>query len=236
MKNWKINCDMGEGMQNDAEIMPLIDQCNIACGGHAGDIASMKKTVALAQEYQVEIGAHPSFPDRAGFGRVALKMKSSELSASLKAQVDSLKSICEQAGTKIHHIKPHGALYNNACEDQELADIIVDLMKNYPRTLLLAPWESLLAKSARKARIKVMYEAFADRKYKSDMSLVGRSDNRAIITRPEIAMSQLLSIATHDQVVPLEGEAIDIKASTFCVHSDNPNVLQILKMLNGLKE
>jgi len=227
---------MGEGMDNDAEIMPLIDACNIACGGHAGDEDSMNETVLLARQHQVKIGAHPSFPDLDNFGRLPMEMEPDALTHSLMAQIKALQSICQSNRTQIAHIKPHGALYNMAAKDETLAEVIVEVIKSFPRTQLFAPWESALAKKARAARIQVVYEAFADRRYLNDGTLVDRSNPKAIILRPELAMAQILSIITHDRVIPIEGEGVDIKASTFCVHGDNPNVIQILGMLNDLKE
>lgn len=227
---------MGEGKAGDAEIMPLIDQCNIACGGHAGDEATMRKTVRLAIANQVQIGAHPGFPDKENFGRKPLKMDPYTLLASLKSQVESLKAICEEAGAKLHHIKPHGALYNLACIDTELARVTIRLMKLYPSAFLFAPWKSLMAKAAQKADVKIIHEAFADRKYQPNGRLAGRGEKGSVIADPDAAASQLLSIAGHNRALHIGGGAIEMRADTFCAHSDTPNVTEILKTLNGLKK
>lgn len=236
MKNWMINCDMGEGMENDIQIMSMIDECSIACGGHTGDEQSMSRTVELALENNVKIGAHPSFPDRENFGRELMIMGREVLLTSLVDQVNQLQTVCESFGTEITHIKPHGALYNHAAIDQTLAEVITDMMKAFPGIELFAPWKSLMSNVAEKADIKITYEAFADRRYNKDLTLVSRKKDRAIITRPELTMRQVLSIATQDRVITIDGESVELKATSFCMHGDNPNVIEILSMINDIKE
>lgn len=231
MKTIHINCDLGEGGENDAQLMPLISACNIACGGHAGTIETMKKTVDLAMEHEVEIGAHPSYPDKENFGRRNLKIESSELKRSLKGQILSLKQITEAEGAILTHIKPHGALYNDAAKDPILANIIIETVLEIDEYLqLFVPPFSVISEEA-EGKLKVVFEAFADRNYNPDHSLVSRENPAGLITEKEQVFEHLFRMISKGEIRCLNGEIIPSKAITFCLHSDTPNSEEILLFL-----
>lgn len=225
-----INCDLGEGMPNDAELMPLITSCNIACGGHAGDQESMEKTVELALKHHVNIGAHPSYPDRENFGRAMLEISPKDLRISLREQIDALKAVVENKGSQLSHIKLHGALYNQAAKDEELSDLIIQLVqKHYPGIKLFAPSYSLLAKKAADQGLIVAQEAFADRRYNSDLTLVSRKASNAIINEADEAVKQVRSIVEQHVITTVSGQAKTLKADTVCIHGDHPKAISIAK-------
>ena len=186
-----INCDLGEGGYYDAELMPLISACNIACGGHAGTVESMHQTVMFAMENKVEIGAHPSYPDKENFGRISMEIPAEDLRLSIVAQILSLKQIAEAEGGKLTHIKLHGALYNDAAKDEDIAGIVIDSIlefeENFP---VYAPQNSVISKLA-EGKIKVIFEAFADRNYNENHSLVSRSKPNALITQKAVSYTHL---------------------------------------------
>lgn len=233
MKKIHINCDLGEGGEHDKELMPLISACNIACGGHAGNLESMHHTVDLAMEHNVEIGAHPSYPDKENFGRQSLQMEPKELHRSLEAQILSLKQITEAEGAVLTHVKPHGALYNDAQKDERIAQIIIDVLLEFDDPLALyAPENSVIAKLA-EGKIKLVFEAFADRNYRPDGSLVSRKETGAVITKKEEVLEHLLLMFEDRKISCQNGEKIDTHAHTFCLHSDTPNSVEILQYLDS---
>lgn len=227
-----INCDLAEGGEYDEQLMPLISACNIACGGHAGNLESMHHTVDLAREHGVEIGAHPSYPDKENFGRMSFPMEPKELHRSLEAQILSLKQITEAEGAVLTHVKPHGALYHDAQKDEKIANIILDVLSDFDEAFALyAPENSVLAKLAQ-GKMKVIFEAFADRNYEPDGSLVSRKKNGALITEKEAVLKHLLSMVENRKIICQNGEKIACHAQTFCLHSDTPNSVEILKYLH----
>ena len=227
-----INCDLGEGGNRDSELMQMISACNIACGGHAGTLESMRETVALALENNVEIGAHPSYPDKENFGRSSFKMEPEELKRSLVAQILSLKQITESEGGILTHIKPHGALYNDACRDENIAGIIINAIEEFEEDLpLYAPENSFISRLA-KDRINVIFEAFADRNYEENYRLVSRQNSNALITKKEDVFDHLFEMFSQGKIITLNGEKIPSKATTFCVHSDTANAVEILVFLH----
>jgi len=228
----EINCDLGEGLDNDALLMPLIHSCNIACGGHAGDERSMKNTVSLAKKFKVKAGAHPSYPDRENFGRNVMDISMSALKNSLKQQITSFLQISKAEDYPMHHIKPHGALYNELAKNPELAEMLVDLLNNYfPGTFLFCPPQSEIEKIAKKYGVPLMLEVFADRNYHPDFSLVPRSHPQALITDPNLVLAHVENLVINKRIRTLEGLEIPIQADTLCIHGDNPNALEILKSL-----
>lgn len=235
MNNYSIdlNADVGEGIRNENDLMPFLSSCNIACGGHAGNLQTMTTVVKLAKLYNVKIGAHPSFPDKLNFGRVIMKLSDEELFESLKSQIESLQSVLESEGLKLNHIKPHGALYNLAAKDLGTAKVIIKIFKTFNESIkLYAPYNSVLADLAIKEQIKVEFEAFADRNYNDDLSLVSRKNNNAIVQEKEAVFNHVFSIVKHQKVRAINGVEVPIKASTICVHGDTENALEILKHLH----
>lgn len=237
MKQIHINCDLGEGGEQDEELMPLISACNIACGGHAGTVKSMRETVHLALEHHVEIGAHPSYPDKENFGRRSLEITPENLKQSLVAQILSLKQIAEAEGGKLDHVKPHGALYNDAAKDEETAKIVIDAILEFDQKLVLyAPQNSVISRLA-EGKIKVVLEAFADRNYKENYELVSRVKTNALITEKEAVFEHIFSMVSEQKIICETGEKVPCRATTFCLHSDTPNATEILKFLHqNLKE
>ncbi len=231
MKKIHINCDLGEGGEYDAQLMPLISACNIACGGHAGDAESMLKTVQLAMRNKVEIGAHPSYPDRENFGRRSMIISEKELKKSLLEQVNNLHEIVKEQGGKLTHFKPHGALYNDAAKNKNIAKIVLDtLLESRLNLSLYAPQNSIISHLA-KGKVEVIFEAFADRNYKPDYSLVSRGKSTALITEKEEVFKHLFSMFSKGEIACENHIKIPSNAATFCLHSDTPNAVEILNFL-----
>lgn len=227
-----INADVGEGVNNESQLMPFLTSCNIACGGHAGNSETMREVLKLAKVHQVKIGAHPSFPDPDNFGRLTLKMSEEALLESLKSQVDDLMKIAASEGGTIHHIKPHGALYNLANTNTKYAEIVVLLMKHFENNFkLYAPYRSLLANIAKHQGIEVVYEAFADRNYNADGTLVSRSHQNAIIEDATQLCNHVLNIVINGKITAITGKEIPVKAETVCIHGDHPQAEQHIKVL-----
>ncbi len=234
MNQIDINCDLGEGIGNDAEIMPYINSCNIACGGHFGDLQTIKKTSILAQKYGVKAGAHPSFPDKENFGRKLMTLSDNELIDSISQQIKLFQQSCNETDAQMHVVKLHGALYNLAAKDSDVAKVVLAAFKKTcPGTVVYAPFKSELAKSAQ-ADFKVHYEAFADRGYHANLQLVSRDRNDAVITDPEIAWNQILNIIENGTIKTVDEDEVAIKADTFCVHGDQPSALELVRFINKM--
>lgn len=226
MKKIDLNCDMGESYGknssgNDAAIMPYISSCNVACGFHSGDPSAIARTIKLALENEVAVGAHPSYPDLQGFGRRVMNLKGEDLQHCILYQISAIKGMTEAFGGKLHHVKPHGALYNYAFKDEETAkDIVKTMIKTDPNLTLYAPDRSILADVARAYDIRLKSEVFADRRYNEDLSLQSRSVEGAVLHKEEEVLKQLESMILNGEVVTSVGTKIPIKAETVCLHSD----------------
>ncbi len=228
-----LNADVGEGMANESALMPYLSSCNIACGGHAGDELSMTTVVQLAKQNYVKIGAHPSFPDKVNFGRVELDISAADLYSSLKQQIRALQNVLHSENAQLHHLKPHGALYNLAAKDEKIAQVILEVYKSIAMPIkLYAPCKSVIAELAQKENIEVTFEGFADRNYNADLSLVSRKNNNALLTTKEAILVHVLRMVKHEKVRAENGVEVPVKASTFCVHGDTENALEILRYLN----
>lgn len=227
-----LNCDLGEGMKNDALLMPFLSSCNIACGGHSGGEQSIRRSLLLAKEFGVKAGAHPSFPDRINFGRVLLQMGEDELYKSLLDQIQLFKKVCDSLQMKMHHIKAHGALYNLAAKDPKTAALLVRLIKtNFPDTYLYCPPKSEIFEKAKQEYIPVKVELFADRTYQDDLSLLPRSIPKALLTAPDEVLDQVRKIVNLGKIRSNTGTLIPVQGDTLCIHGDNPNALEILKSI-----
>jgi UPF0271 protein len=232
MKTIDINCDLGEGVRNESVLMPLISSCNIACGGHAGDLETMTTVVNLAKINNVNIGAHPSFPDKENFGRAIIAMSADDLFDTLTTQIKSLKVIVEAQQLKLHHVKPHGALYNLASVDAATATVIVNVVKSIDKDLVLyAPFESVISKIAIQEGLRVMFEGFADRNYNEDLTLVLRSELNALIHDPVVMFEHVYNMISRGNVTTREGAEVPLKVDTFCMHGDEKNVAYNLQFL-----
>ncbi len=221
-----LNCDMGEGLHNDALLMPLISSANISCGFHAGDIETMKRTVELALQNNVAIGAHPGFDDKANFGRVEISITLPHLFDIMTEQIHLLKKITDTFGAKIHHIKPHGALYNRAARDKIFARTIAASIQSVdPNYILYGLSGSYLISEATALNLRTASETFADRSYQADGSLTPRSLPGALIENTEDSLKQVLQMILQRTVTTPHGETIPINAETICIHGDGKNAV-----------
>lgn len=228
-----LNCDMGEGLDNDALLMPYISSANIACGAHAGDDEVMLQTVLLAQAHGVAIGAHPGFSDRANFGRKEMQLSSREIYQLIADQVNSLRAIAEGAGTVLRHVKPHGALYNMSARDASVAAAIAKSVADIDRTLILFGLSgSQSIKEAEILGLQTASEVFADRSYQKDGSLTPRSQPGAMIKSDTDAAEQVLYMITHQAVKALKGEIVPVTAQTVCLHGDGAHAAAFARLVH----
>lgn len=222
-----INCDMGEGCPNDAELMNYVSSVNIACGAHAGDADIMRRTVECAVEKGVVIGAHPGYADRENFGRFAMKMSHSEIYDLIRDQFSTLKKIADNAGGEIKHIKPHGALYNQSVRDTDLAAVIAKAVFDIDSKLILFGLSgSFSISEAENVGLQTASEVFADRTYRSDGSLMPRTEPNALIHDADAAISQVMQMINAGTVTATDGSVIPITADTICIHGDADNALE----------
>jgi len=227
-----INCDIGEGIGNEKNLLTLISSCNIACGGHTGNEASMKETVRLAQFYNVKIGAHPSYPDMENFGRISKPILQEDLIRSIQRQIRGLEAVITEEKATLHHIKPHGALYNDIAKNKALAIAFLRGIAKYrTKVFLYVPFASEIEKEALKRGFRIKYEAFADRNYNADLSLVSRESPEALILDKEKVLCHVLEIVNRNIVRTLTGQEAKILADTFCIHSDTPLAFEIVSYL-----
>ncbi len=228
-----INCDVGEGMGNEAELLPLISSCNIACGGHAGDDETMAQVIQLAKKYDIKPGAHPSYPDTKNFGRSTMEIEPEAFVESIRAQINRLENILDHEGVSLHHIKPHGALYNDLAKNEVLADLFLEVVTPYKKgTILYVPPNSVIAEKAVHHGFHVKYEAFADRSYNEDLSLVSRKLPNAVLNEPQQVLDHLVKMVIENKVMTINGRETNINAQTYCVHGDTPGALRILMYLS----
>ena len=226
-----LNADVGElpgeeGRALDRVILDVVTRCSIACGGHAGDTASMTATIRAAQARGVLSGAHPSYPDREGFGRRRANIDNRALEESLLSQVRSLKAIARETGAAVMHVKPHGALYNDAAKDRDLAGIVVSVCQRSGIDTLLGPPGSLLARAAERTGLVYIAEAFADRSYEADGSLTPRSVPGAVIADEAQQAEQVIRLIEKGEVIACTGERVSVNAQTICLHGDTPGAAQ----------
>lgn len=233
VKTIDINCDLGEGIGNDQQLMTLISSCSIACGGHYGDETSIYETLLLAKKFNVKVGAHPSFPDMPNFGRVPLSMTSEALTETIVSQVKVFEKVCKKLDMSIHHVKLHGALYNLAATDTDVAKAVIAALKNCKfKAALYVPPHSVIGNLA-KSDFELIYEAFIDRRYNPDLTLVSRAQNeKAIIANPEDAWIQLKNMIFDKTVLTSNGSFQHINAATFCLHGDHPQAVELLKYIH----
>lgn len=225
-----INCDMGEGLENDAAIMPFITSANIACGYHAGDADIMQRTISLAIENNVAIGAHPGFADKQNFGRKEIQLPLNEVFDLVTAQVNILSSIALKSGSRLHHVKPHGALYNMSARDPLLANTIAKAVCAVDPSLLLVGLSgSCSISEAGKAGLSTMSEVFADRTYRDDGSLTPRSERGALIDDQAKCIAQVLQMARCKTVTSISGNPVSILAETICIHGDGLHAVEFAK-------
>ncbi|VXC09987.1 5-oxoprolinase subunit A [Maribacter litoralis] len=229
MRTIDINCDVGEGVGNEKELFPMISSCNIACGGHAGSKETIRWCLELAKEFNVKVGAHPSYPDKENFGRVSMSISDADLIKSIQAQMQLFESVRSKLNTPLHHIKPHGALYNDIAKNEQLSQAFLKSIEAFKdEVYLYVPFNSVVEKVAKKNGYKVLIEAFADRNYNNDLNLVSRKEDNAIISNEEEVLKHVLRMAKDNVVKTIKNEDIAMNADTYCIHGDTPSALQIL--------
>ena len=232
-----LNSDLGEGDAYDDELLAIVSSCNIACGGHAGDAESMARTVLVAIENGVRVGAHPGYPDRAGFGRESRFLAGDALYESLTEQVEALADVAAELGTRLTHVKPHGALYNDAVGDSELSDIIARVTSEVPGSpALMAMANTEMQKAAERHGLAFIAEAFVDRTYESDGTLVSRKEPGAVHGELSVATTQAVGLATRGQVTARDGEIISVEADTLCIHGDTPGAAEAARAVRDVLE
>ena len=230
-----LNADLGEGHLYDAALLRIVSSCNVACGGHAGDAASMALTVSAAISNGVCVGAHPGYPDREGFGRVSGFLSGTALYESLTEQVKALAGTAAELGAPLTHVKPHGALYNDALADRGLADIVARVTAEAlgsPAFVGMANTE--LESAARRHSLRFIAEAFADRAYEPDGTLVSRSSPGAVHQVLYVITTQAMRLATAGQVTASNGDVIDVRADTLCIHGDTPGAAEAARAVRDV--
>lgn len=216
----------------DEEIMPYISSCNIACGFHSGSPSLIEKAIKLAIQHQVKIGAHPSYNDRENFGRVSLKVDSSNLMAELKYQICAIKGMAESYGEKLNHVKPHGALYNDMVQNQDLAEQVVQLIKSIDSTLKIVTLaHSQVIDICRKNKMEFVQEGFADRRYQKINQLRSRNLEGAVLENPNEVLEQIENFVK-GKVQLYTSEFSPIQVQSICLHSDTKGAVQLSKMIH----
>ncbi len=232
-----LNSDSGESfgrwkLGNEEELFKYITSANIACGFHAGEPIVMRRTVRLAKELSVAVGAHPGFPDLMGFGRRAMEVKKEELENYVLYQIGALEGIARAEGVELQHVKPHGALYNMAWDRQDYAEAIVNAIKLFsPRLILVAPYGSAMHRVAEEMGIPIAFEGFADRNYRENGRLVPRSHPQALVLSIDEAVERAVRMVSEGKVKTVEGKDIDIIVNTVCIHGDSPHAVELAQKL-----
>lgn len=239
LKGIHINADLGEdyGRYTIAdldEMMPYLTACNVACGFHAGDPSTIDATLLKAKRHSLQIGAHPSYPDLQGFGRRSMSIPTDELTSILRYQICALAGMAKSIGIQLSHVKPHGALYNDAARDIHVARAVCNAIRSLSDEIpLYVPPGSVIFELATEEEIPIMLEAFLDRTYEDDLSLTPRSHTGSVINDPSKAHQQASSIYQDNKVITTTGKEKSMSADTFCIHGDNPAALEILKAIHA---
>ncbi|MEE6032180.1 5-oxoprolinase subunit PxpA [Avibacterium paragallinarum] len=232
MKHVDLNVDLAEGCGNDQRLLQLVTSANVACGLHAGDFNEMRKAIRWAKENQVQVGAHPSFPDRENFGRTNMQLPDEELKACLLYQLGAIKALCEAEAVPVAYVKPHGALYNQAAKDEALATLIVQTLKAFdPKLKLMGLSGSLMLQVAEQQGLGVISEVFADRHYLADGSLVPRTRPDAMVENDDEAISQVLQMVLQGTVTSVDGVEVPIKADSICLHGDGEHAISFAEKI-----
>lgn len=233
VKNIDLNCDMGEGMTTDASMMPYISSANIACGYHAGDEETMKRVIALCLQHNVTIGAHPGFNDKENFGRINQHLSDQELYDLVTKQLLILQRHCTSAGATLHHVKPHGALYNMAAKSQHMSTILAKAVFEFdPSLLYYGLSNSFLITEAKRIGLQTANEVFADRTYQWDGSLTPRTEKNAFIEDTETALAQVLQMIQFNTVMTIQNKEISLQPQTICLHGDGAHAVDFAKVIH----
>ncbi|WP_051287308.1 LamB/YcsF family protein [Algoriphagus mannitolivorans] len=228
----QINCDLGEGIPQEENIFPWIDAASIACGGHFGNEKTIRNSLKLALKFNVKVGAHPSYPDPDNFGRKSLQLPFEELAETLLAQIGKFSALASEEGIQPDHIKFHGALYNDAAKNNELAsDLSKLLLKNFPQIPVFVPPFSEMEIAAIKIGLKTRLEVFGDRTYQDNYLLAPRTEPKALLVNSEDILIQINSVLTEGQLISSTGNKLPIVAETICFHGDNPGIQNFLPLI-----
>jgi UPF0271 protein len=241
MTSTDINCDLGESfgqfiMGNDDEVFPYVSSCNIACGFHGGDPMHMENTIKKALHHDVQIGAHPSYPDLAGFGRRKIMLPPEELKAAIKYQIAALQGMVKSLGGELKYVKAHGALYNMIAHDKIEAEVFLTAVNEInPNLAIMGLAGSPFQEYTRKFGFKFIKEGFLDRRYQDDGSLMPRKEKGAVLDSVEASLKQFQSIAENGEVETASGKKIKMVVDSLCIHGDNPLATKILKAIQQLE-
>jgi UPF0271 protein len=237
MTSIDLNADLGEGDPYDEELLRIVSSANIACGGHAGDSESMARTIVAAMTHGVAVGAHPGYPDREGFGRRSGFMRGDELYAALTEQVSAFADTAAQIGARVAHVKPHGALYNDAVRDRDLADIIARVISETPGgPALVGMADTELQFAAGRHGLTFVAEAFIDRAYEADGTLVSRKEPGAVHDNLAVATTQAVRLAVDGCVTARNGDEISVRADSLCIHGDTPGAAEKARAVRDVLE
>ena len=235
-----LNADLGEdesaeGIARDIAIMDIVSSCNIACGGHAGSSETMRAMLVTAKAKGVSVGAHPSYPDRANFGRISIEINPASLKSSLLEQLATIKAMAVDTATNIIHLKPHGALYNDAQDNEALADILVEIART-KNLALVGMAGSIANQKANENGVRFIAEAFIDRRYTKRARLVPRTEEDAVIANDAERIEQGLALAQGKSIVTAGNQLLTLKAGTLCLHSDSDGALATAKAMRRALE
>lgn len=239
MKRIDLNADCGEGygrwsLGDDAALLPLVSSANLACGFHAGDPDLLRASVELCRRHDVAIGAQPSLPDRQGFGRREMQLSADEVYALVLYQIGAVAAFCRAAGVPLHHVKPHGALYNMVARDPALAQATAAAVHDFdPELILYGLAGSALTAAGQAAGLPVAHEAFVDRRYRGDGSLVSRGEPGAVIRQLDAAIAQAMAIVDHGRICAIDGSELRLRADTLCIHGDHPAAVEFAARLRA---
>jgi 5-oxoprolinase (ATP-hydrolysing) subunit A len=229
-----LNADIGEGMDSDAAMVPYLTSASIACGGHYGDAASMETAIRVCQRHGVAVGAHPSYPDKVGFGRKTISLHPAVLMNALMVQLNLFEAITGQLGAAVHHIKPHGALYNDIAADEGLAQVFASMVAHcFPGVPVYMLSGSKGSQVLQQRGIAVLQEVFADRTYTPQGLLTPRSQPNALHHSEQAVVEQVLGLVQRQQVCSIDGQWLPLRADTVCLHSDTPGAAAMARSVHS---
>ena len=233
-----INVDIGEGFNNESKIIPLVSSCNIACGGHVGDLTSIRSVVEHAKRHNIRVGAHPSFIDKENFGRKHIDVPQNKLFSDLSKQIQRVVAVSEEYDVKLSYIKPHGALYHRVCHEKEYAEVLIDLIERETPGVLLMGLPNCKAQELSKKRgIGYIREGFSDRVYEEDGLLRNRKSKGAIINNKEEILAQFVNLSKGKPIKSYSGKEIHIEVDSICFHGDHKGAIENIEfVVNSIKE
>ena len=240
MDSIDINSDLGEfrnekQLTNELNILNYISSCSIACGGHVGDVNSIKTIIEACKKHSIAIGPHPSYPDKEGFGRRMIDIESKDLENSIRDQINLFLKVADSLSMPVRHVKLHGRLYNEVSKSEVLSSLFINLIDSFKRDLsVIGPAKSLLGQMLEDKDIPFIPEAFIDRTYKEDLTLVDRSEEGSVLISVEEQINQARSIVCDEKIMSNNNKILNLKAETLCIHGDSPNSLEVAEALTNM--